>query len=1237
MQRGFFSEKELQEYVKQSGSNEPDCTKCKLDKKCTSPMIPIRGKGKKKILMVVEMPGKESDRVNRLLSGRDGKILDKYLSEIGLSLNEDFWITSAIHCRSAKANGSDLKPKTKNIKSCKPLLDKAIIDLKPEHIWLMGSTPIASFFADKFSNLTAPRYINLCIPDRDSNAWVTSFFHQSHIRRKKDDQNLIAEFRRNLKSAKSNLTLEPYKHEDLEQYTTILSTFDGVEDFLSTLLREIKERFTPIFLDYETTSLKPHWTESKIVTVSIATGPNNAYAFPFQWKDFFTSKEIRKIKSLLRKIFTHRNTGLMAQNMKFEDAWTRNIIGVTTNQWLFDTMLMSHIIDNRRSFTGLKFQSYVQFGVDPYDTEISKFLKSSSGSHINNVEKAPLKELLYYNCLDTLLGFRLYNKQQEYFNLSEGLHKKNKFAEAYKLFHNGILALSDAQENGVLTKEGYYEEKGKLLEGQIKDIKEELMNGIEAAIWVEKMGEKELKLNSSKVLGHLLYVLLGEKEVKTDKGNWKTDKETLETMDRPFIKKLLEMRKLEKVLGTYIAQIRREVCNGVIHPFYDLHIPISGRSCLAEGTKILMPKYFLEFPNGVPIEEVKEGDYVYCFDDNLKPTVKKVLWAGKTGHRKVIRLHYYCGGGKYEYLDCTPEHKIRLIDGTYQKAIDFLHYKNNKKWNELKNNRVLSGGRTGDELRFTFCGRNGRGILEHRFIYENFIGPLTKKDVIHHRDKNHYNHEPSNLKKMSLSTHSKLHSIDTVCTEKARENSVKAVKRGWKEGKYKNATFHGKDHSNWLGLTYYQCLKALAKQAGRVKWASDSINVDFDTFKKYLTLHKINWKTIRLRYDKNNQYISRKRLQELSIFGRAEVKNILGHNHYRLLDLYNYYGVDTTRQYGNQFTKVSNNHFITDIEILDIKKDVYDIEVEDAHNFIANEICVHNSSSMPNWQNIPGHDPVTGPMIREGIVPPEGWFIGEADYSSIEVKTAAMYTQDPSLIKYVTDPTTDMHRDTACDIWLIPQEQVTKDIRYNSKGGWVFSQFYGSYYVNCAEDLWKTCITHPEELADGTPMREHLHDKGIHTKAEFVEHLRGVEDIFWNQRFKVYKQWKEDTNKQYRKRGFIENYFGFRFTGYMTDKEVTNYPIQSTAFHILLEALTEVNRISKDDQWQSYIIGQIHDSIMLYIHPDERDMVLQTCNRVMTEYVVDKHDWITVPIDIEFELSDKSWWDKKEVPIPNGN
>ena len=51
-------------------------------------------------------------------------------------------------------------------------------------------------------------------------------------------------------------------------------------------------------------------------------------------------------------------------------------------------------------------------------------------------------------------------------------------------------------------------------------------------------------------------------------------------------------------------------------------------------------------------------------------------------------------------------------------------------------------------------------------------------------------------------------------------------------------------------------------------------------------------------------------------------------------------------------SELSRNHTVSSVRPCG-KYDVYDIEVEEYHNFIANEICVHNSSQSPNLQNIP--------------------------------------------------------------------------------------------------------------------------------------------------------------------------------------------------------------------------------------------------------------------------------------------
>ena len=103
----------------------------------------------------------------------------------------------------------------------------------------------------------------------------------------------------------------------------------------------------------------------------------------------------------------------------------------------------------------------------------------------------------------------------------------------------------------------------------------------------------------------------------------------------------------------------------------------------------------------------------------------------------------------------------------------------------------------------------------------------------------------------------------------------------------------------------------------------------------------------------------------------------------------------------------------------------------------------------------------------------------------------------------------------------------------------------------------------------------------------------------------------------------------------MNDREVSNYPIQSTAFTILLDSLIRINGIAKEEKWKTKITGQIHDSILLDIHPDEEEYVLKTCLYIMSERMRELYDWITVPIPVEVELTgtDRPWFEKKEIKI----
>jgi len=292
-----------------------------------------------------------------------------------------------------------------------------------------------------------------------------------------------------------------------------------------------------------------------------------------------------------------------------------------------------------------------------------------------------------------------------------------------------------------------------------------------------------------------------------------------------------------------------------------------------------------------------------------------------------------------------------------------------------------------------------------------------------------------------------------------------------------------------------------------------------------------------------------------------------------------------------------------------------------------------SSSNEPNFQNIPVRSKLAKEVTRGGIIPSPGNQLMEGDFGSLEVRISACYTKDPNMLTYINDLSTDMHRDSAADIWMLETDEVSKDIRFYAKNGWVFPQFYGDWYDSCARGLWSNCLQ--LKTKNNVTLEDHIKSKGIKTLDSFIKHCQNVEDKFWNVRFKVYKKWKDKINKLYRKQGYIETYFGFRLGGYMGKKDVTNYPIQSTAFHCLLWSFIEADKVAKKEGWKSRLIGQIHDSIIADLDPDEVHHVINTLNYIMNTKMRNELPWIIVPLEVDFELTeiDQPWSTKADFDL----
>lgn len=315
-----------------------------------------------------------------------------------------------------------------------------------------------------------------------------------------------------------------------------------------------------------------------------------------------------------------------------------------------------------------------------------------------------------------------------------------------------------------------------------------------------------------------------------------------------------------------------------------------------------------------------------------------------------------------------------------------------------------------------------------------------------------------------------------------------------------------------------------------------------------------------------------------------------------------------------------------------------------------NVITFRSSCEDPNFQNVPKREKKAKEICRSIIVPRKGFLLAEVDFAKIEVSISACYHKDPVMLKYLLSNSSDMHADTMIQLFLFKKYLPAKlpghgVLRNGTKNGFVFPQFYGDYYANCAINLskwagmpvkgkWKK--SQGIEIQEGHTIGEHLFEQGISTFDDFKEHVRQVERDFWNKRFKVYSQWKKEWFESYQSKGYFDTLTGFRCQGIMSRNEVINYPVQGSAFHCLLWSFVKIHKIMIARKWKTRLIGQIHDAIIMDVHPDEVDEVMTTVKRITCYELRQAWKWIIVPLDISAEVGevDGDWLNQKHYDLP---
>jgi hypothetical protein len=483
-----------------------------------------------------------------------------------------------------------------------------------------------------------------------------------------------------------------------------------------------------------------------------------------------------------------------------------------------------------------------------------------------------------------------------------------------------------------------------------------------------------------------------------------------EIMDEdPLIKDIIEYKEYFKISSTYGKNYLKflDPEDNRIHSMLVQTETATGRYCISKGTMIEVIRDVSQHPKGIPIENVKPGDLVYTYDDNLNLTIKPVLWSGKTGHKKVIRVHWIGQGNKHRgFIDLTPEHRVRKTSGEYVEAKDLT----------VGDSVMALSRRLTHGYQRLWATGVGEIQKEHRFIYETLSGnSLTPGHHIHHKDGNKSNNTPDNLEVMTHSEHTRKHAKMNWKLNKdkmlnsAREN-IKIASNALKE-KYKD-----KPKPNSLNLEKDWMLKVLWENSGKPTAFRDVYGIDYETAQKYMKLHNINHKEISDNFNGNGEFITQELVDEArNVYKKegqisAQKKIALG-----------YYRFKAAQKEFYPDEKIYN-HKITSIEVLDQSVDVYDLEIQDTHNFIANEICVHNSSRKPNLQNVPRD------MLKGFLTVDKNKILLTVDYSSMESRILAYAADDEAFIRAVNSE--DVHWENAKNIFKLPENSTKNDNYY---------------------------------------------------------------------------------------------------------------------------------------------------------------------------------------------------------------
>jgi DNA polymerase-1 len=228
------------------------------------------------------------------------------------------------------------------------------------------------------------------------------------------------------------------------------------------------------------------------------------------------------------------------------------------------------------------------------------------------------------------------------------------------------------------------------------------------------------------------------------------------------------------------------------------------------------------------------------------------------------------------------------------------------------------------------------------------------------------------------------------------------------------------------------------------------------------------------------------------------------------------------------------------------------------------------SSNNPNLQNIPIRTD-RGREIRKAFIPrDEHHVIVSADYSQIELRIVAAISGDPAMCEAFRQ-NKDVHTATAVKVYNVPEEEVTKEMRYKAKSV-NFGIVYGQGAFGLSENL-RISRTEAKDIIDNYKKEFFGITKYMSDTIAFAQIHGYVQTIIGR------KRWLRDINSA-----------NFVVRG-LAERNAINSPIQGTAADMIKLAMVKIHHAFQENGFRSKMVLQVHDELVFDVLKDEVDKV----------------------------------------------